>query len=237
MPITPDDQLPGRRTDLAIACFVQLLQNRIVLDGRVVPVLDVFPPTDNIPCVTMTKSGGLGLTQKDVFYNYSADDPSLVVEKVIRKIYDKVITIHIWGHIPEERDYIFTRVEECIEDAVNDDFLFCSKYNLTDLSCSQTGNQCDALTVQNSKTRMRMCPYGGITSTSDPLFRGPSSVLVSAGIHRESVSPRGEVNVDQLDIVPEVYHSTLAVDFKIDVDKVIELDAFLSSEMSEQILG
>lgn len=234
--ILPDDQQPGRRSDPATSCFVQLFQNRIILDNRVAPILEVFPPADNIPCVTMSKSGGLGEISDDTFYNYDDSNPPVPISKTKRITSANVMTLHAWGHQPEERDYIMKRILECIEDAKNDDYLFCSNYNLSDMTCSQTGNQCDAITVQNGQSIQRKCPYSDVTSMADPHFRGPKSIIVSAGMHRESVNPRGEVNVDQLDITPEVYHSAVAVDYKIDVDKILQIMTAQTLKFNEQIL-
>ncbi len=208
----------------SIACFVRLLENKVIINGNALPVLTQIYPHDNVPSITLDLSG-LSAPVDEVEYKiflpldednpfYDPDNPNEQYIQKTRRIvaYRRTMTITGWFTDIDERDSGFKQVMALLNDAVDLQFNQCANYDILTHKCSTTGNECDARTVFNTYSAKGRCPYLNITDESNSLFRGPVSLLLRYNIERK-ISIRSPDFVDDLNISPVERRFIITVDF------------------------
>lgn len=214
--------------------MVKILWKRVFYDGKPVIVLTEFPPKGNLPAITMSTDGGLGLVGEMTQYVfdtldedhplYDANNPyqKYCVGKKVTETHKKLLTLHVWGVTGKDRDDILKQVKRCIRLAKMNHYSMCTKFDVATHVCETTGEQCDALSVYNDYSAQGMCPFLDITDETSANYRNPQTYFDVTLIHQQNTEPRGDSNLDQLDLVPEVYHSSLPVDITIDEVIMVE---------------
>jgi hypothetical protein len=219
--------------------MVQLLDGRITINGEPVEVLTEFTPEPELNCITMNADPALNskstfyyyrktkLNPGDVGYDPSNPDLQIVTRKVRWDVYEDSVSLHVWAKTNEVRDHIVMQVNEIITQAKMHHYKYCSRYNPTTGICSTTGQQCDASSRETAHSIEGRCPYPDIVDPESPQYRNPMSYFQETGIRIESLISRGATNVDQLDMVPEVYHTAVNFDYTMDKETIVDVSPLL----------
>ena len=222
--------------------FLKLLDQHITLNGNSVEVLVEFPPNEELPCITMSSGAGLGetgtyvqnvttpLNEDDPNYDRNNPDEQYNTQKQYMDTSEMVMMLHIWADTQEDRDDITRQVMGTIRNARLNLYPYCVNYNVDTQICGTTNNQCDAISTKNPYSVQGMCPYLDITDSSSPQYRNPSNYFVKTGIRTWTVKPHQPENIDQLDIVPPVFHTTISIDYTI--DEYINVNVFPFTEFT-----
>ena len=143
--------------------FLQLLQNRIIFDDDIIPVVIKDYWYDVTPCVTIT-----GFSRDKGRYNrqqrtvrkplseehplYDAENPNLkypFLAEYQRKEYE--IQLNVWCNNEREREEIVNQVRKLLFLARNHHYSFCVNYDKDTHYCNTIGEECKARTVTGYK--------------------------------------------------------------------------------------
>jgi hypothetical protein len=220
--------------------MVQLLDGRITINREPVEVLTEFAPEPELNCITMNADPALNsvstlyyyrktkLNPGDQGYDPSNPDLEYVTKKVRWDVYEDSMSLHIWATTNEIRDHLVMQVNEIITRAKMHNYQYCSRYNPTTMICSTTQQPCDAPSRETAHSIEGRCPYPDIVDPYSPHYRDPKNYFQETGIRVESLISRGATNIDQLDLVPEVYHTAVNFDYTLDKETVVDISPLLN---------
>lgn len=188
------------------AAFVKLLQNKITVDGQIVPILTQFYPDDTLPAISMTQQAYGGEYDKGEFYNFDEDDYVESRSTVVG--YRRLMSLHVWAINPDQRDNIYNQLITLLEDAKHWHYSQCYKYNPVTHNCSETNAECDARTHLNLYSINGKCPYPnpGVN------YRAPETILHHYNIDNQ-ITIRNPDFSEDLSMRPELYKITLDIEY------------------------
>ncbi len=188
------------------AAFVKLLQNKVIIDNRPVPILTQWYPDDVFPAITLTQQSFGGVNDRGEFFNYEED---VIDSKTNITGYRSLISLHIWASNVDERDNIYNQVIALLNDAMDWQYNQCFKYNPVNHQCSETNQECDARTHTNAYSLNGRCPY---PKPSDENYRAPETILHHFNIDNQ-IEPRNPDFQEDLTLRPEAYKVILDIEF------------------------
>jgi hypothetical protein len=219
--------------------FLKLLDGHVTLNSSPVEVLTEFPPNDPLPCITMSSGAGLGETGTYIqdFQNplpsdnpfYDPENPNELYNTQRRYMdtSEENMMLHVWADTQEDRDNIVRQVRQYIRNARLNQYPYCANFNQTTQKCSTTNNECDAITTSNAYSVQGNCPYPNITDPTDSTYRNPTNYFTITGVRTWTIKLHQAENIDQLDILPPVFHSTISIDYTIDEYTTVDVNPFI----------
>ena len=150
--------------------FLRLLQDRIIYEDDIVPVVIKDYWYDTTPCVTIrgiSRDKGSYLTHQITVKRpldenhplYDENNPNKRyphLAESTRKTYE--IQINIWCNNEKEREEIVNSVKNLLFLARNNHYTFCSQYDITDSNCKYLNEQCKAIDNYGYKGLRGLCP-------------------------------------------------------------------------------
>lgn len=210
-----------------IQCFLELLENKITINGTPVPFLTQFYPEDTRPCVTLFMEGGSGVTSEETRFKntpldedhpyYDEENPDEPYLQEVKEISytSKTIQLQIWCNERDERDTILYQIKEIFKKLANRHYTTCKNYDPTGTLCTVTDELCDAITSNNRYGVQKKCPFMDIEDPEDANYRNPQSILEKYGIRHTSLNPREPTELLDLNPVPEEWRLAWIIDFVI----------------------
>ena len=171
--------------------FLLLLQNNIVYDDKIVPVVIKDYPYDKTPCITingMNRDTGKHRRQHITQHKklnpnhelYDENNPNkkypTLVEYVV-KTYE--ITLNIWCNNEIEREEITNQVKDCLFYCMNHHRDYCIRYDKSTEICSTTNTRCASFNDKGFKGLRCQCP--------DPLNYDYCNLFTAKGIKRNTI--------------------------------------------------
>lgn len=220
--------------------MIRLLDGRITINEEPVEVLTEFAPKPELNCITMNADPALNSKSTFHYYRktklnpgdpgYDPDNPDMmyVTRKVRWDVYEDSVSLHVWAKTNEIRDHLVMQVDKIVTEAKMHHYQYCSKYNHITGVCITTEQQCDAVSRDGVHSIEGRCPYPDIVDPESPHYRNPRTYFQETGIRVESLISRGATNVDQLDLVPEVYHTAINFDYTLDKETVVDVSPLLN---------
>ena len=150
--------------------FLNILQNKIIYNDKIVPVVIKDYWIDMTPCITIhgyaRNKGG-----RNRYYNtvlrplekanplYDENNPSKRYQHLAeftQHSYD--IQINIWCNDEREREKIVNQVKKCLFLARNNHYTYCSRYDSENGFCKTINEQCKATLDNGYKGLRGLCP-------------------------------------------------------------------------------
>lgn len=211
----------------ATKCFYNILKRAKIAVDEDVQLLLTYPSGDAIPCIGMVDMPH-GTVEKYFGYNktvlpvdHPAYDPEhpdaeYITERVLHKTSPGAISLHIFANSKAQKDSMVYQINRAIDMVIMGQFEQCG--NFEDGICKTTGETCDATTVINAYSYSGMCPYVNITDPIDPLFRNPTDSFAENGLR--AVEVQLPSSLDELGVIPEVFHSSILITYLLDEEYV-----------------
>lgn len=206
-----------------IKAIRKILWGNIILNDKVIPVIQRPYPYDKTPCITIDDSGGSRFLERQITnekYPLPNNHPQFDVEnpfrkhpqQVLREKYDTTININIWCDSGDELEQLNHKVQELFYQAQSDHYLFCDNYR--EGTCAYLGVGCyGEHFATNNRSVKKQCPnplvynYKNIFTTYN---------LIRASFHLDQPFTLVDMNREQA-----VYHSVLKLHTAYYTDYII----------------
>ena len=166
--------------------LVELLQEKIVYNDKIVYVQKHFSNDADLPVITLDTSRGVtteyyykDIDVKDTLYSYRQSN----------------IDINIWCNTDEERNNITNQILNCFYKEKNNHYTYCTKYN--NGTCD-----CHVHEVENGSTAKEKCP--------DINYYGYQSLTLKHGLIEGSILIEPPYDLDELNEHPPILRSILS---------------------------
>lgn len=195
--------------------FLKILQNRIILDDKIVPVIIKDYWADMTPCITIygyNKDKG-GRRYYNTVRRPLKDNNPLFNEDKPNKKYPHLaefvehsygIQINVWCNDERERDKIVDQVKQCLFLARNNHYSYCSKYDSETKKCKTIDEECKALNNITYKGLMGLCP--------SPRKYHCCSLLNSFGVVKNTLHISSDYEQDEYDHRPPLKRSIIDIE-------------------------
>lgn len=228
--------------------YLQILQNRIIFDDNIVPVVIKDYWYDTTPCVTITgfsrDKGRYNRQQRTIFKELSENHPLFDAENPTekypflaeyqRKEYE--IQLNVWCNNEREREEIVNQIRQLLFLARNHHYSYCVNYDIETHNCNRLNEECKARTVTGYKGLRGLCPA--------PRRYGYCNIYKSKGILQNTIQVSPDYERDEYEHRPPLKRSIIVINldyydiFLYDGEPVVcanvEMDA--SEENIETIL-
>jgi len=232
--------------DMGMLCFYNILKRADLTLEDDVTLLRSYDPQDRTPAVTM-HNGSAGAEKDHIYYRkgplnidhpyYDPEHPKInyIKERILRTSVPGAISLHIWGNDLVQKDSLTWQVRQALRKIFMADYTQCK--NFDDGNCKTTGTTCDAI-----GTVSRICPFSDVTDVLDVNYRGPGDAFSETNVH--DIEINSPTNLDELGVVPEVYHNSILITYIRDEEYVVgtelycayidELDENLDDEVQQR---
>ena len=202
-----------------------ILWNRIVLDGKKIPVVKRSYPYDKTPCVTIDDSGASKFYQRHIITEpypvdeshpqYNPHDPDkLVPQQVIREDYSATINVNVWSDTIDEQEKLNNIIADLFYKAQTDHYMFCTNYNQDDNSCGYLGDTCKAYGNRLDKKGVKyQCP--------SPYDFHYENIFKKHNLVRASFHVNPAFNLDDLNRKEILYRSVIRVETGYYIDYIV----------------
>lgn len=215
-----------RPNESKLAFYKLLKRANLTLDVPV-EIMIGYEPKDATPCITMYDAG-TGNETNYYYYrkttlpkNHPHYDPAhpnelYITERVLHTVLYGAISLHIWGNNTPQKDSLIYQVRLAIKKIFMGDYSQCTNYD--NGNCKTTGKTCDAISVKNAYGISNMCPYLDVIDINDPNYRNPDDAFGEHNMHGFEIGHPQDL--DELGVVPEVYHSSILITYYRDEEYV-----------------
>lgn len=195
--------------------FLNLLQNKIILDDDIVPVIIKDYWADMTPCVTITgfsrDKGRYHRQQRTVYQPlppthrlYDETDPNKkypFLAEYKRKEYE--IQINVWCNNEREREEIVNQINDLLFLARNHHYKFCVNYDEKTFKCKTIDEECKARTTHSLRTPIGQCPT--------PVKLGYCNIFKSVGILPNTIHISPDYERDEYDHKPPLKRTIIEI--------------------------
>ena len=195
--------------------YLQLLQNRIIYDDDIVPVVIKDYWYDTTPCVTISgfsrDKGRYNRQQRTIFKPLSMDHPLYdednpdekypFLAEYQRKEYE--IQLNIWCNNEREREEIVNQVREILFLARNHHYSCCINYDRDTHNCMKLGEECKARTNTGYKGLQGLCPA--------PRMYEYCNIYKSNGVLINTIRISPDYEKDEYDHKPPLKRSIIVI--------------------------
>jgi hypothetical protein len=171
--------------------IIDLLQDNIIYDNKIVEVRRSFLPSAELPCITLDLQGDEIMHTFRTFEN---------TEKFFSRINGN-IKINTWCNDEQARESINNQIQECFIKASNHHYIYCTNYN--DGNCTTLGKPCQATTINTSRTIKYKCP--------DPDANNYQSLFSKHMISDGTCVLEPAFFIDEINEHPPILHSVLKI--------------------------
>lgn len=229
--------------------FLQILQNRVIFDDDIVPVIIKDYWADMTPCITITgfsrDKGRYNREQRTVYQPlpsthrlYDAENPNKkypFLAEYQRKQYE--IHINVWCNNEREREEIVNQVRHLLFLARNHHYTYCVNYDKDTFKCKNIDEECKARTSTSFRSLHGHCPM--------PIKLGYCNIYKSKGIIANTIHISPDYELDEYDHKPPLKRSIINITldyfdrFIYDSDFIdcFEIDMNASDVDEEKILN
>ena len=195
--------------------YLQLLQNRIILDDQIIPVIIKDYWYDTTPCVTITgfsrDKGRYNRQQRTIYKKLSEDHPLFDEDnpdekyphlaEYQRKEYE--IQINVWCNTEREREEIVNQVRHLLFLARNHHYSYCVNYDNETHNCRKLEEECKARTVNGYRGLRGLCPA--------PRMYEYCNIYKSNGILPNTIRISPDYERDEYDHKPPLKRSIIVI--------------------------
>lgn len=196
--------------------FLKLLQNNIIYNDDIVPVIIKDYWYDTTPCITI---GGMDRTKKSPRQHtrechplpsthplYDENNPYKKYPHLVEKIGKSYeIWINIWCNNEEEREIITNQVRDCLFLCLNHHHKFCVNYDKTTKNCLYTEETCSALTDTGFRGLRGQC--------SKPYDNKYCNLFTKNGIKRNTIQIGADYEKDEYNHKPPLKRTIIEINF------------------------
>lgn len=195
--------------------FLKILQNKIILDDKIVPVIIKDYWADMTPCITIygyNKDKSHNRYYNTVKRPLNKDNPLYDSDKPNKKYphlaeftkHSYGIQINIWCNNEREREKIVEQVKHCLFLSRNNHYTYCSKYDSENNICKTINEQCKATLDTGYKGLMGLCP--------SPKEYHCCSLFNAYGVIKNSIHISSDYEQDEYDHRPPLKRSIIDID-------------------------
>lgn len=129
--------------------FIDLLRGNLTISDNKIYTGNRYSPKDITPCVNVLVADEGLIKQKYI---------EIDNVQYISKRYNVDLWINVWCNLEEERQTLITEVNNRILQAEANHYTTCANFNPSSHNCSETMEECEALTLQNGRANKNQCP-------------------------------------------------------------------------------
>lgn len=221
-----------------------LLENRPTLDGVIIPVRIIFSPPGTLPAITMSesagpapdnmKTGGLmtPLPEDHPYFDPENPGEKYCTKRVFQEKSRTKVSLHCWAYSDKEAVILANQVRSIIKSAGRMHYQFCTKYDRENGHCLTTGEECDAITVNNRFSVNGKCPYLDITDEDSPKYRGPDNYFNLTGISSDLIKIGGNESIADLQAPKPEYRRVIEFDMEVDETEEVPVNPICKVEIN-----
>lgn len=175
--------------------IVELLQKRIIINDRYVPVVKHFNEDPILPCITLDLSPGV--TTRNIHHE---------IDETEHLIYHRhaAININVWARDETVRNEICDQILTNYRYDQTFHYSYCSQLQKNNI-CSTTRNTCPASSNATSGRTIKFkCP--------NPESYGYESLATKHGIIFDTIVIEPAFDIDEIDKHPPLLHSVMRAD-------------------------
>lgn len=196
--------------------FLKILQNKIIYDDDIVPVVIKDYWYDTTPCITIS---GFDRTKRSPRQRstechplppthplYDEENPYKRYPHLVETIgrsYE--IWINIWCNNEKERELITNQVKDCLFYCINHHYTYCVNYDETSIKCLYTEEICEAITDTGYHGLRGECPH-----TKENKY---CNILTKNGIKRNTIQIGADYEKDEYNHKPPLKRTIIEITF------------------------
>lgn len=203
--------------------FLKLLQNNIIYDDDIVPVVIKDYWYDTTPCITIS---GMDRTRtshrqrstechplEQTHPLFDSENPYKKYPHLVETIGRKYeIWINIWCNNERERELITRQVKDCLFNCINHHYKYCINFDKETSTCKYTEDTCSALTDLGYRGLRGQC--------SNPNEYGYKNLFVNAGIKMNTILWGADYEKDEYNHKPPLKRTIIELGFEYTDKKV-----------------
>lgn len=193
--------------------ILRVLRGNIFLDGKEIPVLGRYYPTDQTPCITLDDSAGASTEEQFVVQlylpvgkehpQYDEDNPDkLIPQECLEYWKNATIKINVWCDTERERAEITQAIRDLFYKMESDHYMFCSRFCLGE--CETTRDECQAINHTDKRGVKNQCPQ--------PDQLGYANIFTQYSIIRSSFSVKEAYGLDDRTTDQPILRNVIPVD-------------------------
>lgn len=176
-----------------IELIVDTLQNRVMHEGKIVPVIRKIPIEGNTPCITLDDSGGVATLNK--FYDTVIID-NAPIEALVNKVHAKV-NISLWCDSIYDLIDISDSIMLCFNKMQTNHFEYCVNYQKG--TCLNLNNSCESINSNSARGVKNQCP--------SPKEYGYSNLLTKYKMIPSTFNIEEPFRLDDLNVKQPLYRN------------------------------